>query len=267
MTTRRSSDARPRPASGAGVKGRPVWRWLLVLTFIAAPASSLADDDQPSLDDLLDLAPPTVVEPDAAPDATGPADAAEDEAEPSSDGVIDVDPDAVRDASDAFRSSIREMKDAGERLTQSRDVSIRTQRIQESVLRKLEQVIAAAESQEPSSSNSSGQGGSPSENQDTGSANNAAQESQASANEPANGAQPGQEPDATGGASSQGDAGADGDTRTDDEGALAETRAEWGALPPRLRDELLEGVREHYSPVYRELTESYYRRLAEETSE
>ena len=46
-------------------------------------------------------------------------------------------------------------------------------------------------------------------------------------------------------------------------GSLEELRHEWGNLPPRLRDELNEGVSEQFSPVYRRQTEEYYRRLAE----
>lgn len=38
---------------------------------------------------------------------------------------------------------------------------------------------------------------------------------------------------------------------------------EWGNLPPRLRDELAESLGETFNPVYRSVTEAYYRRIAE----
>ncbi|MEM8739616.1 MAG: hypothetical protein AAGG38_14230, partial [Planctomycetota bacterium] len=50
-------------------------------------------------------------------------------------------------------------------------------------------------------------------------------------------------------------------------GPMEEVRREWGDLPARLRDELSNGLDEPYSPVYRDLTEAYYRRLAEEAGE
>ena len=47
-------------------------------------------------------------------------------------------------------------------------------------------------------------------------------------------------------------------------GPLAETRDQWGDLPPRLREQLIQGMRERFSLIYRSLTEDYYRCLAEE---
>jgi len=50
-------------------------------------------------------------------------------------------------------------------------------------------------------------------------------------------------------------------------GPLREVRTEWGALPPRLRDELSNGLDEPFSPVYRRQTEAFYRRLAEDAAD
>jgi hypothetical protein len=47
---------------------------------------------------------------------------------------------------------------------------------------------------------------------------------------------------------------------------LEETRSEWGNLPQRVRDMLLQGRKDSYSPLYKRLTEEYYKRLAEEGS-
>ena len=45
---------------------------------------------------------------------------------------------------------------------------------------------------------------------------------------------------------------------------MAERVDAWGNLPPRLRDELLQGLEDRFSPLYRDLTELYYQRLAED---
>ena len=37
---------------------------------------------------------------------------------------------------------------------------------------------------------------------------------------------------------------------------------EWGNLPPRMRDELSESLGESFNPVYRAMTEAFYRRIA-----
>ena len=47
---------------------------------------------------------------------------------------------------------------------------------------------------------------------------------------------------------------------------IDETRIEWGNLPPRVRDQLLQGRSDKYSSHYERLTREYYRRLAEEGS-
>lgn len=54
----------------------------------------------------------------------------------------------------------------------------------------------------------------------------------------------------------------DGDINT----ILEEAGSEWGHLPARLREQLLQGMNDYKSPLYRRLTEEYYRRLAEEGS-
>ena len=45
---------------------------------------------------------------------------------------------------------------------------------------------------------------------------------------------------------------------------MDETRSEWGNLPQRVRDMLLQGRREKFSNLYDQLTAEYYKRLAEE---
>ena len=52
-------------------------------------------------------------------------------------------------------------------------------------------------------------------------------------------------------------------TDADASAELLAEGADWGALPERTRDALLEGLSDSFSSLYRRLTEAYYRRLAE----
>jgi hypothetical protein len=45
-----------------------------------------------------------------------------------------------------------------------------------------------------------------------------------------------------------------------------ESRTEWGGLPQRVRDMLLQGRGEKFSSLYEQMTREYYRKLAEEGS-
>ena len=49
-------------------------------------------------------------------------------------------------------------------------------------------------------------------------------------------------------------------------GELSESRIEWGKLPERVRELVLQGRRDRVSSIYERLTREYYRRLAEEAS-
>lgn len=51
---------------------------------------------------------------------------------------------------------------------------------------------------------------------------------------------------------------------TDQMAQFDESRAEWGRLPPRVREAVRQGLRDPMSAAYRRLTQDYYRRLAEE---
>ncbi len=55
----------------------------------------------------------------------------------------------------------------------------------------------------------------------------------------------------------------DGDIDT----ILQEGGVEWGNLPERIRQDLLQGRNDKFSSMYRRLTEEYYKRLAEEGSQ
>ena len=47
---------------------------------------------------------------------------------------------------------------------------------------------------------------------------------------------------------------------------LTESRIEWGRLPERVRELVLQGRRDRVSTIYERLTREYYKRLAEEAS-
>ena len=47
---------------------------------------------------------------------------------------------------------------------------------------------------------------------------------------------------------------------------LSESRIEWGQLPARVRELVLQGRRDKVSTLYERLTREYYRKLAEEAS-
>jgi len=49
------------------------------------------------------------------------------------------------------------------------------------------------------------------------------------------------------------------------DGELSESRSEWGQLPERIRDVLIQGRSDKPANLYRRLTESYYKRLADES--
>ncbi|MEM7624967.1 MAG: hypothetical protein AAF333_05010 [Planctomycetota bacterium] len=229
------------------------------LCVITLPAAA---QDQPTLDELLDLVPDRSPTQDDTTDETNPdvkTPPMIDEA-PTVDGVQER--LSGEELADAFAQTVADMRKVAVRLDENDDPGLDTQRLQESILARLDQLIEATE-QSSSSSSSSGSGsGQPSGNQDS-SAQNAGQgEGQQT------GLQPGQQ---NGAANPGGSTASDGAFSPGSvgpinpgQGAIDELRQEWGALPPRLRDELSNGLDEPYSPVYRELTEAYYRRLAEE---
>ena len=51
----------------------------------------------------------------------------------------------------------------------------------------------------------------------------------------------------------------------EDPGAFLAGEAEWGSLPPRVREHMRQGMRERMSSVYRTWTERYYERVAKES--
>ena len=201
----------------------------------AQPADRPASQPEPTLDELLGTQGAT---PRRETDATVmPRDLLEPSRADLDRRLGDTPP------SQLFEEAIALMGDASTRLSAARDTGLTTQRLQQDVLNKLDQAIAAAREQQGQSSSSSS---SSSEQQQQ-------QQQQQQRQQ-------------------QADSSADG-TRTDlppggGRGELGLTgvidEAGWGALPPRVRDALRQGSGDTFSSLYRAMTEAYYRRLAEQ---
>lgn len=151
---------------------------------------------------------------------------------------------------DAFAEAIAKMSLSAELLDERFDTGLGTQRVQEEIISKLSQLIDEAQQQQSSSSSSSS------------SSSASAQPQQ----------DPGQQQGGGQGRDSGGDQAGTGDQETDlppgqqadVDVTMEEMREEWGALPERVRDMLLQGRQERFSGLYEQLTREYYRRLAED---
>ena len=153
---------------------------------------------------------------------------------------------------DLFKKAIDGMRRATERLS-TRDTGLTTQRTQEEVIDRLEQLIDAARQQRQQQQSSSQQ--QQQQQQDPGQQQSTAQQ---------------QEQDGADAPQDASDSSANATPPPFADGErnpiIEESRTEWGNLPERIRDMLLQGRRERYSSVYERLTRDYYRRLAEEGS-
>lgn len=200
---------------------------------------------QPSLDDLLNIKPP----PSPAP--AKPAESPE----PTSDTPAPTAADQPKvelpkeKAGDLFVAAIADMKQAATMLGEQNDPGIETQRTQERAINRLNQLLDQLRQQQQQQSKSQSQ------QQDTGSEQNQSQQQQ-------------QQQQQANSQSNQSRDTADRMMGTEDgqrnETELAEKLAEWGNLPDRIRDQLLQGDDDTYSRLYQKLTERYYQRLAEE---
>jgi hypothetical protein len=219
---------------------------------IAVVAGFARAQSPPSLDELLNIAPA-----EAQPAPADPPAAKLDE-----QVVQALD---VEQAADVFQQLLTEMQQVSQRLGSDLDPGIDTQRLQEQILVKLEQVMASARRQQQQQQQSSSSSSSSQSQQQQSESNKGSHANERGRSEADNQAANAQAQQANNQGENRGDPSDPGKPREGDAiGAMESNRAEWGNLPPRLRDELMQGIDERFSPVYQEMTESYYRKLAEE---
>ena len=209
---------------------------VLFLT-IGFVATAMASDALPTLDELLDLTSPSV------PRSVEPADG-----RPSRPTVRDPLSDTT-DVSSVFKAALVDMEKASFELGNQLDPGVSAQRHQEAALLKLDALINEAQRQCQAYSKRGSSSG-------TGRAAEKGSEPMRSASAAAKSTSGMENP----GVPTRGQVG----PVHSDVKPIQEARSEWGNLPPRLRDQLIQGMRDRFSAVYRTLTEAYYQRLAEE---
>ena len=208
---------------------------LISLILLSAPQAPAQPENEPlpSLDELLGL--------DESPSDT------DDQSTDATDAQLTRTLEKDQSVSDQFVQAVSLMKESADRLTAQHDTGIVTQRLQEDILKKLDELIDQASKQQSSSSSSS----SSTTQQQTSQQPNKPKQSQSQQNQ---GENKGEKPPPPGQAARL--------------GAQANlSGATWGQLPKRLRQALLQGSADRYSTLYESLTQSYYRRLAEEASQ
>lgn len=208
---------------------------IAALVSIAGAHAQPEDDPLPTLDELLGL--------DSAEETDGEDVAEETDA---TGAELDRELDPGKPIADEFLEAVGLMRESATRLSGQTDTGVVTQRLQEDILRRLDELIDKAGEQSSSSSSSSSE----QEQQQRQQPNQQSRdENQANINENQDTTNPPGGQDARLGAQATLDG------------------ARWGNLPERLRDALLQGSSDSYSSLYKSMTETYYRRLAEEASE
>lgn len=149
----------------------------------------------------------------------------------------------------SFDLAVEHMKLTADLLDQRFDAGLGTQRIQEEILLAFDVLLQKARDGQCSGGGSCSGG----------------------AKKPEDAGEQGKQPGTAGTQPNQGNPGSPrkpqpGMSLPDEEeaGELDETGAEWGNLPQRVRQMLLQGRQERFSVLYEQLTREYYRRLAEE---
>jgi hypothetical protein len=216
----------------------------------AAPKPATAP---PTLDDLLGIKPKPTTPGDKP--ATGdkpttgetPAitDVAPDQSKTDLDRLL-----TAQEMGDALKQAIALMGDASKRLNEHADTGLATQRVQEDVVKRLDQLLASLDKQQ--------QKGEPSSSPQP---KDPKQEPGPKKPQPQKGQQQ-QQPNGDGMQTHDGPTLQQGQLKPE----LESARAAWGSLPARVRDMLMQGTEDRFSARYKALTQEYYKRLAEENS-
>jgi hypothetical protein len=228
----------------------------LLVSIMMIGATTLAQDDPP------DDAPPT--DPPVVEDEPG-----DETAPPSLDDLLGIEQEeedttaaeiAQQQAEeelqrrleeqaihDGFREALEKMSLSADLLTEQLDCGLGTQRVQEEALARLDALIEQCRK----AGGGSCSGGSQSTSQPQSKSGKPKPKQPGQKESPRSGSGGGAEPPLR-----------QGDVNT----IIDETRSEWGNLPQRVRDMLLQGRQEKFSSLYEQLTREYYRRLADESS-
>ncbi|MGE3109440.1 MAG: hypothetical protein AB7G11_15515 [Phycisphaerales bacterium] len=154
-----------------------------------------------------------------------------------------------REIGDAFKQAVALMGDASKRLADAKDTSLTTQRVQEGIVRRLDQLLSSLEQmqQQQQQQSSSSQ-----QQQEQQQRNVPQQQQRDQQNQENQGENKGQviEPPAR----------RDAPIRP----GLDAARSAWGKLPDRVRDLLVQGSSDRFSSMYEAMTEAYYKKLAEQ---
>ncbi len=215
-----------------------------------------------SLDELLGV--PDVPSASGGQSSTSAIDAAEREQAKRLQRSLDE-----ASLQDLVQKALEGMRSASSRLTDQSDAGLGTQRIQEDVVKSLERLLEEAQKQQKKQqgSRSSSSSASRSQQQRKSGEPQGPSERNGQQRQPERSRGQGQQKSSS---SASGDVEAEVGTRDTDEaavgGELSESRVEWGQLPERVRELVLQGRRDRVSTIYERLTREYYRRLAEEAS-
>lgn len=207
------------------------------------PTDAVPPAKEPTLDELLGLTPaaPKPETPTGLPSASD-STAKTPESPDRADLTRKLNDEGEEDD---FSRAVTLMGDAAKRLEEGKDPGLQTQRVQEDVLKALDKMISDAQkNQQKQKSKQKQQQPSPSPSQ-----------SQKQSKSQPQGAKPSPE------------SGMPQVPREDGPGRTrAGNTAAWGDLPARVREALVEGLNDRFSARYRQKTEEYYRRLAEDKS-
>ncbi len=204
----------------------------------AAPKPARPPESLPDLDSLLGT------KSDKKPDPSKP------QTKPGSDDPSRKELDrqlSPKEQADEFAKAVELMDETADRVEKQKDTGLATQRLQEDILTRLDRLIKAAQKNQSSKSQSQQD-----QDKDKDKNKNMKQQSQAQSQQAAKTTDPQQ--------------GTDGPARLEGELGTppAAPPASWGDLPAHVREALLQGFSDKFSSMYQSLTESYYRKLAEE---
>lgn len=238
---------------------------LATLIVVCCAWSSLTAAPRPAEDDGGALVPEGPVEESVKP-KDKPASTGDDE-----ELLKAVEPDLkqqVADEIDRLERAIGGMRSAQKRIAGS-DTSLETQKIQERVVKDLEDLLTFLKKQQQSRQSSQQN---QDEKQDKNQSQNHRQKVRKDQGNPQNsGARKGSDPNDPKSGRRNDDKSADSQELSDAARAKAADEARrvqvikdvWGHLPPHLRDAMHQAFSEKYLPKYEDLVKSYYEALAE----